>query len=78
MSAARKETDAYKIKDTRKLLEVAPFLGVATTVEVDGETLDRDVDEIALEVAEKALEEWGKAEGEVHYLKRAPESRYEI
>jgi len=33
MSAARKETDAYKIKDTRKLLEVAPYLGVETTVE---------------------------------------------
>jgi len=78
MSAARKETDAYKIKDIRKLLEVAPHLGVATTVEVDGETLDRDMDEIALEVAEKALNEWGKAEGEVDYLKRAPESRYEL
>ncbi|MBW2705047.1 MAG: anaerobic carbon-monoxide dehydrogenase catalytic subunit [Deltaproteobacteria bacterium] len=78
MSAARKETDAYKIKDTRKLLEVAPYLGVETTVEIDGQKLDRDIDEIALEVAEKALNEWGKAEGEVHYLKRAPESRYKI
>jgi carbon-monoxide dehydrogenase catalytic subunit len=44
MSAARKETDAYKIKDTRKLLEVAQWLGVDTTVEVDGEQLDRDTD----------------------------------
>ena len=78
MSAARKETDAYRIKDTRKLLEVAPCLGVETTVEVDGQKLDRDIDEIALEVANKALNEWGKAEGEVHYLKRAPEPRYEI
>ena len=78
MSAARKETDAYKIKDTRKLLEVAPYLGVETTVEVDGQKLDRDIDEIALEVAEKALNEWGKVEGEVHYLKRAPEPRYKI
>jgi carbon-monoxide dehydrogenase catalytic subunit len=78
MSAARKETDAYKIKDTRKLLEVAPFLGVATTVAVDGQEMDRDTDEIALEVAEKALNEWGKAEGEVRYLKRAPEPRYKI
>jgi anaerobic carbon-monoxide dehydrogenase catalytic subunit len=31
MSAARKETDAYKIKDTVKLLAVAENLGVATT-----------------------------------------------
>ncbi len=78
MSAARKETDAYKIKDTRKLLEVAPYLGVETTVEVDGKTLDRDIDEIAVEVGEKALEEWGKAEGELLFAKRAPEARYEI
>jgi carbon-monoxide dehydrogenase catalytic subunit len=78
MSAARKETDAYKIKDEDKLREMAPHLGVATTVDVDGKVQDRDVDEIALEVAEIALNEWGKAEGEVKYLKRAPAPRYEI
>ncbi len=65
LSAARKETDAYKIKDVQKLLKVAPYLDVATTVEVDGEVQDRDVDEIALEVGEVALAEWGKAEGEL-------------
>ena len=78
MSAARKETEAYKIKDINKLLEVAPALGVAITVEKDGETLDRDVDEIALEVAEVALNEWGKAEGHVLFTDRAPEARKEI
>jgi len=77
LSAARKETDAYKIKDVNKLLAIAPHLGVATTVEVDGETQDRNIDEIALEVGEKALNEWGKAEGELLYLKRAPELLYE-
>jgi len=77
MSAARKETEAYKIKDIPKLLAVAEDLGVATTVEVDGEVKDRDTDEIALEVAKKAINEWGKAEGEVTYLKRAPEALYE-
>jgi carbon-monoxide dehydrogenase catalytic subunit len=78
MSAARKETDAYKIKDEGKLREMAPHLGVATTVDVDGDLQDRDIDEIALEVAEKALNEWGKAEGTLEYLKRAPAPRYEI
>jgi carbon-monoxide dehydrogenase catalytic subunit len=78
MSAARKETDAYKIKDEGKLRQMAPHLGVATTVEVDGAVQDRDIDEIALEVAEKSLNEWGKAEGTVEYLKRAPAPRYEI
>ena len=77
MSAARKETDAYKIKDVNKLLQIAPHFDVAVTVEVDGEVQDRDVDEIALEVAEKALNEWGKAEGELYYLKRAPAPLYE-
>ncbi|HSO20660.1 MAG TPA: anaerobic carbon-monoxide dehydrogenase catalytic subunit, partial [Desulfosarcina sp.] len=77
MSAARKETEAYKIKDINKLLAIAPHFGVATTVEADGAVQDRDVDEIALEVAEKALNEWGKAEGELEYLKRAPAPLYE-
>ncbi len=77
LSAARKESDAYKIKDVPKLLAVAQALGVDTTVTVDGEVMDRDMDEIALEVAEIALNEWGKAEGELKYLKRAPEPLYE-
>jgi carbon-monoxide dehydrogenase catalytic subunit len=77
MSAARKESDAYKIKDIPKLLAVAKNLGVDTTVEVDGQIQDRDTDEIALEVGEIALNEWGKAEGELLYLKRAPQPLYE-
>ncbi|MFH1886134.1 MAG: anaerobic carbon-monoxide dehydrogenase catalytic subunit [Pseudomonadota bacterium] len=78
LSAARKESDAYRIKDTQKLLAVAPHFGVAITVEKDGETLDRDLDEIALEVGEKALREWGKDAGELLYLKRAPKPRYDL
>jgi len=78
LAVARKETDAYQIKDFDKLIEVAKYLGVATTVEVDGEELDRDMDEIAVETAEVALGEWGKAEGEVLSVKKAPAARYEI
>ncbi|MEA3231120.1 MAG: carbon monoxide dehydrogenase, partial [Thermodesulfobacteriota bacterium] len=78
LSAARKETEAYKVKDIDKLLAVAQDLGVATTVEVDGEEQDRDIDEIAVETAETALNEWGKAEGELLTLKKAPEARYEL
>ena len=40
--------------------------------------MDRDIDEIAVEVGEKALNEWGKAEGELLFAKRAPEARYKI
>ncbi|MEW6674301.1 MAG: anaerobic carbon-monoxide dehydrogenase catalytic subunit [Thermodesulfobacteriota bacterium] len=77
MSVATKETEDYKIKDQQKLLSIAPHFGVATTVEVDGKEADRAIDEIALEVAEKALNEWGKPEGELLYLKRAPQPLYE-
>ena len=77
ISAANKETEAYQIKDTDKLLQIAPHLGVDITVEKDGEVLDRDIDEIAKEVAVKAMNEWGKPSGELLYAKRAPEALYE-
>ncbi len=78
MSAARKETDAYQIKDTHKLRQVAKWLDIETEVEVDGEMKDRDLDELAVEVGEKALGEWGKSEGEVLFAKRAPKPRYDL
>ncbi|MFP4452361.1 MAG: anaerobic carbon-monoxide dehydrogenase catalytic subunit, partial [Desulfobacterales bacterium] len=77
LSAARKENEDYKIKDKFKLIQVAEALGVATTVEENGETKDRDPDEIAVEVGEVAMAEWGKPDGELFYLKRAPKALYE-
>ena len=77
LSAARKETHDYQIKDVTKLLAIAPHLDVATTVEVDGEVKQRDIDEIAVEFGIKALNEWGKPEGELTYAKRAPKPLYE-
>ncbi len=77
LSAARKETDDYRIKDPGKLLAIAHTLGVATTVEVDGEEVDRDIDEIAVEFGEKAMNEWGKPHGELLNVKRAPKALQE-
>ncbi|MBU3951828.1 MAG: carbon monoxide dehydrogenase, partial [Proteobacteria bacterium] len=77
LSAAKKETDVYKIKDPGKLLSIAPWFNVETTIEKEGEQVDRDIDEIAVEVGEKALNEWGKSNGELLYLKRAPATLYE-
>ncbi len=77
LSAARQETEAYKIKDANKLISIAPHFNVETTIEIDGEIKDRNIDEIALEVAERALNEWGKPEDELLYLKRAPAPLYE-
>ena len=76
-SVARKESKDYTIKDPAKLIQIAPYFGVATTIEIDGKTLDRSIDEIALEVGEAAVAEWGKPEGTLAYLKRAPEPLYE-
>ncbi len=76
-AAAEKETDDYTIKDPIKLLSIAPHLNVATTIDVDGESVDRDLDEIAREIAQKALNEWGKSDGELLYAKRAPQALYD-
>jgi len=73
LAVARKETKDYTIKDPARLIQIAPYFDVATTVEVDGETVDRDLDEIALGVAEAAVAEFGKTDGTLAYLKRAPQ-----
>jgi carbon-monoxide dehydrogenase catalytic subunit len=78
LAAARKETEDYKIKDTLKLLEIAPDYGVETKVVEGDKEMDRDIYDIAVEVGEKALAEWGKQEGEILYAKRAPKPRYEL
>ena len=79
LAAARKETDDYHIKDTKKLLEIAPDYGVDITVEGEnGEILDRDIDEIAVEVGENALGQWGQQNGVVCTALRAPAPRVEI
>jgi|Deesub1362A_J573_1020465.scaffolds.fasta_scaffold00060_8 carbon-monoxide dehydrogenase catalytic subunit len=78
LAAARRETEDYTIKDREKLLEIAKDFDVPTHVVVDGEEVERDIYEIAQDVGEKALAEWGKQEGEIYYAKRAPEARYEL
>ena len=78
LAAARKETHDYKIKDEIKLKEIAVDFNVDTTVIVDGEQKERDIYDIAAEVGEKALGEWGKQEGEIYYAKRAPQARYDL
>ncbi|MFH1757646.1 MAG: carbon monoxide dehydrogenase, partial [Pseudomonadota bacterium] len=78
LAAARKQTPDYKIKDEVKLRKIAEDFDVATTVLVDGEEKPREIHEIAVEVGEKALGEWGKQEGEIYYARRAPKPRYEL
>lgn len=83
LTAARKGTQDYGIKDEEKLLEIAPDFEVPTTVLVDGpngEKIEqqRDIYDIAEEVGVKALGQWGQQDGEIYYAKRAPKARYEL
>ncbi|MGD2105472.1 MAG: carbon monoxide dehydrogenase, partial [Anaerolineae bacterium] len=75
LEAARGHAPDYGVKDPDKLMEVARHLGVQTTDE-DGDR--RPISDIAADVAHAALREFGKAEGELLYLKRAPKERQEI
>lgn len=65
----------YGVRDVFKLMEVAGYLGVET---VDEEGERRPIDEIARDVALAALNEFGKVQGELVYLGRAPAKRQQI
>ena len=78
LAAARGETNDFQIKDTKKLVQVAKDFGIALTVKEGDEEKPRDLKEVAVELGEKALAEWGKQEGEITLAKRAPKARYEL
>ena len=70
LAAAEGEAPDYKIRDVNKLLEVAELLEVPTK--------GRETMEIARDVAEAALDQFGQQKGEIIYLKRAPKKRQEV
>ena len=70
IAAATGEAPDYRIKDEKKLRGVAKHLGV--------ETEGRTKEEIAVEVGKKALAEFGRQEGELLYVRRAPPKRQEL
>ena len=75
LEAAEGHVPDYGVRDPFKLMEVAGYLNVETKDE-EGER--RPINEIAKDVALAALNEFGKAEGEVLNLKRAPAKRQQI
>lgn len=75
LEAAEGHAPDYGVKDADKLMEMARYLDVETKDE-DGDR--RPINAIAADVARAALGEFGKAEGELLYLKRAPKKRQEI
>jgi len=70
IAAAKGEAPGYKIRDEQKLLQLALEWGVKIG--------DRSNEEIAVEVGEIALKEFGKQEGEILFLQRAPLKRQEL
>jgi len=70
LAVAKGEAPGYEIKDEQKLLQVALDWGV--------EIGDRSNQEIAIDIGEMALAEFGKQEGELLFLRRAPLKRQEL
>ncbi len=70
LAVAKGEAPGYEIKDEQKLLALALEWGV--------EIGDRTNNEIAIDIGEKALAEFGRQEGELLFLRRAPLKRQEL
>ena len=70
LAAARGEAPGFEIRDEQKLLQLAMDFSV--------EIGDRRTKDIAIDVGEKVVAEFGKQEGELVFLKRAPLKRQEL
>ena len=70
LAAATGEAPDYQIKDERKLKAVAQYLGVPEK--------EKSKEELAIDVAKAALGEFGRQEGELLYVQRAPAKRQEV
>ena len=72
------KAQGYQIKDVAKLKRLARDWGVATT-EGEGEDVKpRSKEDIALEMADKILLEFGQQDGELTNIQRAPKKRQEL
>lgn len=69
IAIAKNEAQGYQIRDVPKLMEVAGYMGIPTK--------NREINEIALDVGEKALEQFGQQSGELIYVARATKKRQE-
>nr|MBP7323704.1 anaerobic carbon-monoxide dehydrogenase catalytic subunit [Deltaproteobacteria bacterium] len=70
LAAAQGSIAGYGVKDEQKLYQLALDFGI----DID----ELDIQEIAVRVGELALAEWGKQEGELVMIKRAPLKRQEL
>jgi carbon-monoxide dehydrogenase catalytic subunit len=70
LMAANGEAAGFEIKDEQKLLQMALDFGV--------EIGQRSIKEIAIDVGETAVKEFGKQDGDLLFLRRAPKKRQEL
>ena len=70
IATAKGEAPGYKIVDEQKLLQLALDFGI--------EIGERSKNEIAIDVGQKAMAEFGKQDGELLFLKRAPLKRQKL
>jgi carbon-monoxide dehydrogenase catalytic subunit len=70
LAVAKGEAAGYEIKDEQKLLQLALDWGI--------EIGDRSNNEIAIDIGERALAEFGNQEGELITLRKAPLKRQEL
>ena len=70
LAAATGDAPDFQIKDVEKLLAVAKKLGI--------ETEGKDKKEVAIELAEFVLRDFGQQKGEVSYIRAATKKRQEL
>jgi len=70
LMAAKGEIPGYGVKDEQKLVQVA--------MDFDIDVENKEIKEIAIELGEKCMAEFGKQEGELTFIKRAPLKRQEL
>jgi carbon-monoxide dehydrogenase catalytic subunit len=70
LAVAEGKAPGYEIKDEQKLLQLALDLGI--------EIGDRSNEEIATDIGKLALQDFGRQEGEILFLRKAPLKRQEL
>ncbi len=70
LAVAKGETEGFRIRDEAKLHVVAGYLGIKSE--------GRPVLDVARDIAEAALAEFGRQEGELTYVKRATPARQKL
>jgi len=78
IEVAKGATQGYELKDVVKLKTVAKDWDVPITVGEGEDAKPRPKNEIALELGQKVLAEFGQQDGEINYVRRAPKKRQEI